>query len=46
MEEIAIGFRRSGFVVHVRRFTEVQNNYKILSESLKTVCGCRINELH
>jgi hypothetical protein len=34
LEKIAMGFRRRGFVVHVRRFRKTKN-YKILSDMLK-----------
>jgi len=43
MGRIAMGFRRRGFVVHVRRFRKVQKK-QILSGILKALNGCRLKE--
>jgi len=44
MKKIVMGFRRMGFVVHVRRFGEMKIITKFLSEYLKGVCRCRLKE--
>jgi len=44
MEKILMGFRRMGFVLHVRRFGEKKITGKILFKILKAVCSRRLKE--
>jgi len=39
-----MGFEGMGFVVNVRRLGEKKIYYKILSENLKAVRSCRLND--